>query len=418
MASAAAARETGGMRAFRAAVVFDGERFLTGGATVLVDGDQVVGVEPAGFKPPDGVAVEEHSGTLLPGLVDAHVHLVADGSPGSLEAAGNATDEELDVAIRANLRRQVVAGVTTVRDLGDTAYRVLHHRDAAETGLPSIVASGPPLTIAEGHCHYLGGVVDDVGIPRAVAEHAERGVDVVKVMASGGMLTPGSDQLGAQFTVLALREIVEAAHSHGLRVLAHSHSLIGIERAVAAGVDGLEHFTSLTENGPVASEPLLEQIAARGITIDPTLGFDPARMPPIDQAPPAIRALAERTGVTIASAGKFRAELMTRAHTHGIRIVSGLDAGASPAKPHGALWRAVVALVDGGLPVEVALATATSLAADDCGVPTGRLRVGTAADLLVVDGDLQSDTGALGRPVTVVVRGTVVLGGTELASSP
>ena len=398
------------MRAVRAAVAFDGERFLTGGATVLVDGDQVVGVEPAGFTVPEGVAVQEYSGTLLPGLVDAHVHLVADGSPGSLEAAGSASDEELDVAIRANLRRQVVAGVTTVRDLGDAAYRVLHHRDAAEAGLPGIVASGPPLTTADGHCHYLGGGVHDVGIPAAVAEHAERGVDVIKVMASGGMLTPGSDPLGAQFTVLALREIVEAAHSHGLRVLAHSHALIGIERAVAAGVDGLEHFTSLTETGPVASEPLLGQIAARGITIDTTLGFDPDRMPSIDKAPPAIRALAERTGVTLASAGKFRAELMARAHAHGIRIVSGLDAGASPAKPHGDLWRAVVDLVDGGLPVEAALATATSVAADDCGVPAGRLEAGRRADLLVVDGDLRTDAEALSRPLAVVARGVVVPG--------
>jgi imidazolonepropionase-like amidohydrolase len=398
------------MRALRAAVAFDGERFLTGGATVLVAGDRIVGVEGFGFTPPDAVEVEEHPGTLLPGLIDCHVHLVADGSPGSLEAAGTATDDELDVAIRANLRRQAYAGVTTVRDLGDAAYRVLRHRDAAEPSSPRIVASGPPLTIADGHCHYLGGVVDTVGIEAAVTEHADRGVDVIKVMASGGMLTPGSDQLGAQFTVTALQAIVEAAHSHDLRVLAHSHSLLGIERSVVAGVDGLEHFTSLTETGPVASASLLEQVAARGITIDPTLGFDPARMPPIDQAPPAIRALAERTGVTLASAARFRAELMTRAHAHGIQIVSGLDAGASPAKPHGALWRAVVALVEGGLPIAVAMATATSVAADACAVPTGRLRVGRSADLLVIDGDLRHDVDALGRPLAVVVRGVDVAG--------
>jgi imidazolonepropionase-like amidohydrolase len=252
------------VRAFRAAVVFDGQRFLAGGATVLVEGDRIVGVEGFGFTTPVDVPVEEHPGTLLPGLVDAHAHLVADGSPGSLEAAGTATDDELDTAIRTSLRAQVDAGVTTVRDLGDAAYRVLLHRDAAGTGLPSIVASGPPLTIADGHCHYLGGVVRDAGIPAAVREHAERGVDVIKVMASGGMLTAGSDPLGAQFTVAQLREVVEAAHHHGLRVLAHSHSMIGTERAVEAGVDGLEHFTSLTGSGPVASEPLLQQIAAGG----------------------------------------------------------------------------------------------------------------------------------------------------------
>lgn len=386
-------------------MAFDGERFLDGGVTVLVDDRHIVGVEDIGFTPPDGVVVEEHRGTLLPGLVDAHVHLVADGSPGSLEAAGAANDDELDTAITANLRRQVAAGVTTVRDLGDAAYRVLHHRDAARDGDPSIVAAGPPLTTADGHCHFLGGAVGRDGIARAVAEHVERGVDVVKVMASGGMLTPGSDQLGAQFTVGQLREVVEAAHGAGLRVLAHTHSVVAAEYAVEAGVDGLEHFTCLTAEGPVVAEDLLARVAAQGISIDPTLGFDPARIRPVSEAPPAIRALAERLGLTPESVAEFRARQMLRARAHGIRVVSGLDAGATPAKPHGDLWRAVTALVEGGLPVDHALATATSVGADDCGVPAGRLAAGRHADLLVVDGDLRTDPDALGRPTLVVVRG-------------
>lgn len=402
------ARDTADMRAFRAGVAFDGERFLGGGATVLVDGDRIVGVEAVGFTPPEDVPVEEHPGTLLPGLVDAHVHLVADGTPGSLEAAGTATDDELDLAIRANLRRQVAAGVTTVRDLGDAAYRVLHHREAQGAGHPAIVASGPPLTIPDGHCHYLGGAVDTAvtgGIARAVAEHVERGVDVIKVMTSGGMLTPGSDQLGAQFTVEQLLEVVEAAHGAGLRVLAHTHSVLAAERAVEAGVDGLEHFTCLTDHGPVTSEPLLERVAALGISIDPTLGFDASKIRPVSEAPPPIRALMERLGLTPASVAVFRAQQMQRVRAHGIRVVSGLDAGATPAKPHGDLWRAVTALVEGGLPIDYALATATSVAADDCGVPAGRLAAGRRADLLVVDGDLRHDVDALQRPVLVVVRG-------------
>lgn len=395
------------MHAFRAGVAFDGERFLEGGATVLVDGDQIVGVEPFGFTPPEGVAVDERSGTLLPGLVDAHVHLVADGSPGSLEAAGAATDAELDAAIRGNLERQAAAGVTTVRDLGDAAYRVLHHRDAQTSGLPTIIAAGPPLTVPDGHCYFLGGAIDSGanGIARAVAEHVEHGVDVIKVMASGGMLTPGSDQLGAQFTVAQLQAVVEAAHESGLRVLAHTHSIVAAQRAVEAGVDGLEHFTCLTDEGPVTSEPLLERIAARGVSIDPTLGFDPAKIRPVSEAPPTIRALAERLGLTPESVAAFRAVQMRRVRAHGIRVVSGLDAGATPAKPHGDLWRAVTALVEGGLPVDDALATATSVAADDCGVPAGRLAAGRRADLLVVDGDLRVDADALGRPALVVVRG-------------
>src|SRR6478609_3774041 len=195
--------------ALRAGRAFDGARFLPDGATVVIEGDRVVGVEAAAFCPPDGVPVTDVDGTLLPGLVDCHVHLVASGAfpgtPGSLEWAGTAAP--------------AAVGVTTVRDLGDAGYRALEHRGREVEGLPRVVAAGPPITIPLGHCWFLGGDVDpdDPGaLDRAVAERVERGVDLVKVMASGGFLTPGSDQLGAQFDVAPLRDLVGVAHEAGL----------------------------------------------------------------------------------------------------------------------------------------------------------------------------------------------------------
>ena len=108
-------------------------------------------------------------------------------------------------------------------------------RERAEVGLPRVVAAGPPLTVPEGHCHYLGGVVAGAAEIRAsVAEHAERGVDVVKVMASGGMLTTGTDVLGVQFSAEDLATVVAAAHEAGLPVTAHAHSLAGAWHAAAA----------------------------------------------------------------------------------------------------------------------------------------------------------------------------------------
>jgi hypothetical protein len=120
-----------------------------------------------------------------------------DGSLGALERVGAATDDEIDATIAASQLRQVRAGVTTVRDLGDRHYRTLVARDGATPGLPRVVAAGPPVTPPGGHCHYLGGEVAGLdGIRAAVDERRERGVDVVKVMASDGMLTRGTDMFG------------------------------------------------------------------------------------------------------------------------------------------------------------------------------------------------------------------------------
>ncbi|HEY3531135.1 MAG TPA: amidohydrolase family protein [Nocardioides sp.] len=399
------------MEALKAASCFDGERFRPGGVTLLLDGDRIAGVEPLAYDVPHGVEVTTYDGTLLPGLIDAHVHLVGDATFGGLERAGSMSDDELDTTITGTLRAQAAAGVTTVRDLGDVRYRTLVARDRRGPGEPRIVAAGPPITVPGGHCHYLGGAVTGVDEVRSrVAEHAERGVDLVKVMASGGMLTAESDVLGVQFTPEELRAAAEAAHTAGLRIVAHAHSEAGVRHAVAAGVDGLEHATCLSAAGLAVPEDLFREIAARDVTVDPTWGMDPDRVPPADQLPPNMRALVERFHVSPIDVLRGRAGQITRMRELGVRIVSGMDAGATPPKPHGSLWRVVVQLESAGFSAAEALATATSVAADDCRLTatTGRLAAGLAADLLVVDGDLESDLTALARPRAVRVRGVPI----------
>lgn len=125
-----------GLRAFRARVAFDGVAFAAAGATVLVEGDLIVGVEPLGCALPTGCTVTEVEGTLLPGLIDAHVHLVADGELGSLERAGSMPEGEVDAVIARTLSRQVAAGVTTVRDLGDSRFRTLAYATNRGRGSP------------------------------------------------------------------------------------------------------------------------------------------------------------------------------------------------------------------------------------------------------------------------------------------
>ena len=396
------------MHALRAAHAFDGTRFLPGGATVFLDGDRIVGVESGRVDVPDRVEVTEYAGTVLPGLIDCHTHLVADATPGGLERAGAMPDEPIDRVITDSLRAHVVAGVTTVRDLGDRDYRTLAFRE--RPGLPRVVASGPPLTTPGGHCHFLGGAVDD-DLRAAVAKHAERGVDVIKVMASGGFATPGTDQLGAQFTSAELTTLVDEAHDAGLPVVAHAHSLVGMLNALAAGVDGIEHFTGLTSEGPRIDDDLLDEVARQGVYVDLTTGNDRtlhARMP---APPPLFAELMARLGVTSFDAFyASRIGVFSRLRAHGVAVVTGVDSGMGPMKRHGNAWRTVGELVEGGYPGAEALAAATSVAAAACGLggETGRLAEGFAADLLVVDGDLAQDLSLLSAPREVLVRGTPV----------
>jgi imidazolonepropionase-like amidohydrolase len=396
------------MRALRAPTAFDGERFVPGGATVFLDEAVISGVESSGYDAPVDCPVTTFEGTILPGLFDAHVHLVSDASLGSLERAGSMDDHAVDAVIDQSLRQQAASGVTTVRDLGDVGYRTVAFREHAGAGLPRILAAGPPLTVAGGHCHFLGGVAEGPdAIRNAVREHQQRGVDVIKVMASGGMTTLGTDPFGVQFDAADLRSVVDTAHAVGLPVLAHAHSLAAIQHALAAGVDGIEHFTGLTETGIRVPDEVLEAVARAGVVVDPTLGFDRAAFAALPAPPQGLKESLERLGLDLETSTAARLDVLRRARDHGVQLVTGVDAGAAPAKPHGIIGIALATLAEGGFSIADAVASATSVAARACGLAevTGRLGPGLAADVLVVDGDLERDVTALQRPVEVLLRG-------------
>ena len=386
--------------AIRADRVFDGERFLPGGALVLLDDGRISAVEPAGAMVSDGRRVVEHpGGTLLPGLVDAHVHLCCDSGNGALDRLGDHTDATLADVIEASLRRQLAVGVTVVRDLGDRRYATLDWR--RRPGLPTVVASGPPITVPGGHCWNMGGEVRGAdGIRSAIAERADRGVDVVKVMASGGVNTRGTDVHACQFGDAELRLIVTLAHDAGLPVTAHAHALPAVQQSAEAGVDGIEHCTCLTADGVRTPPALLERLATAGTAVCPTIGVVPGVT-----APQVVREQLERHGLT----PELRAEHAATLHRAGVRVVSGGDSGINEGKPHGLLPWSVIALRTAGVPMTAALASATSLAAEVCGLGNrkGRVRPGFDADLLVVDGDLATDPDALARPAAVVLGGCV-----------
>jgi imidazolonepropionase-like amidohydrolase len=204
---------------------------------------------------------------------------------------------------------------------------------------------------------------------------------------------------------------VEAAHEAGLAVLAHAHSWAGIEHALAAGVDGIEHFTGLAEGGLLIPDELLARTAAAGVAVDPTLGFDKAAFAALPAPPPGIVEAMRRTGMDMPTFAAARVEDARRMREHGVRVITGVDDGAIATKPHGSIALPIEDLVAAGYPMAEALATATSLAAAACGLAevTGSLRAGLAADVLVVDGDLRAGPEPLRSPLLVLAGGVAAL---------
>jgi imidazolonepropionase-like amidohydrolase len=215
--------------------------------------------------------VEYPTGTVLPGLIDAHVHLTFRRGETSVEHARLVADDRALLRGVQAARLILAAGVTTVRDCGARGRLAQALRDGVRDGLiagPRILASGPPVTTTAGHLWALGYEADTVDeARRAVRRLAKEGADFIKVCATGGGMTPGSVVGRAQYSTAELRALVDDAHRLGRPVAAHVHGTEGIARAVEAGVDTLEHVSWLDEAGrhQAFDEPVAREMARRGV---------------------------------------------------------------------------------------------------------------------------------------------------------
>jgi imidazolonepropionase-like amidohydrolase len=398
----------------KAARMFDGKSdAIVSPGLVVVSGGKIVAVGKGAATPADAQVIDLGDATLLPGLMDAHTHLTG-------EASGDWKQDELDefkkpipqVAIEAtlNARRTLEAGVTTVRDLGSRDLIDIGLRNAINAGKvpgPRMLVAVNAIGARGGHCDgtggYRPGLLKEPGFDEGVADGPDQvraavrfdtkhGADVIKVCASGGVLSLTDKVDSPQYTLAELEALVDEAHALGRKAAAHAHGAEAIKRAVKAGIDSIEHGTFLDDEG--AS---LMKAHGTYLVYTPTLCL-PDRMKH-SGAPAAVVAKS-------AAADARQEQMFKMAMQRGIKIAFGTDAAVCP---HGTQGLQLVHMVKLGMKPLAALKAATSVDARLFGLDDklGTLEPGKLADLIAVPGDPTKDMSAMSRVLFVMKDGAV-----------
>lgn len=376
--------------------------------TVVVEDGHVVhvGAGPAPTSFAERAEVVDLPGTtLLPGLIDAHVHLQlpADGSP-ILDVLDD-SDAALGARALHNAGVALRVGITTVRDCGGRELLGVDLADqVARSGYDAsrIVSPGPPVTVTGGHCWFFGGEADGVaGVRLRVRALIKGGAHYIKVMASGGG-TPRTVSYEPSFTQAELDAIVFEAHLHGLVAAAHCLCAESTRRAVRAGFDVIEHANFLIDGaGRQRYEPeVADALAAAGTIVCPTLAVARVTLEQLQARPDAPVADVERWERMLA----LNVDNLRQVMAAGVRVMAGTDAGWR-STPFDALTMELELMAEAGLSNADALTSATTTAADVFGLAgLGRVVPGGVADLVAVAGDPTVDLAAL-RAVQLVLKG-------------
>lgn len=358
---------------------------------LIVDDDRVVCFGPA--APHRDVLPSTDLGdvVLIPGFIDAHVHLNFDGSDDPIATVKAIGDIELADLSARNAALLQAAGVTTARDLGSRGVNLVALRDdiaAGDRPGPRLLTAGSPVTSVGGHVWYLGGEsVDADAMVALVRAQAAAGADCVKLVVSGGFLTDEGTVPVPQFDADQLKRVVDVAAELGLTVAAHAHSTQAVEAAAIAGVTTIEHATFIGAHGIDFRDDIVETMIANGVAVCPTVN--------------------SATGSYPDEYGRLAVERLRRMHDAGVRVLMGTDAGVRRVTgDHFAVGLEV--LVDGGFTPEQVLGFATTAAADILHLPdTGRLVPGARADVVALSDDPVADIRATRSPAWVLSAGRV-----------
>ena len=374
---------------------------------IVIDGDKITHIVPAAQVPAGATTINLPNATVLPGLIDAHTHLTFNPSFGYQTLAISIPREALTGAHNARLTLE--AGFTTVRNVGARGYSDVALRDAINAGDvpgPRMLVSGPPLSITGGHCdndllpfeyHATNdGVADGVeNVQHKTREIIKYGADVIKICATGGVLSKGDDPNASQFTLEELKAIVAEAHRLGRKVAAHAHGAQGVIWASEAGVDSVEH-------GHLMNDEAIATLKKNGTYLVPTLYLVDWQKE--NSATANLPEYARKKMEMVSEVGQNNAR---KAFAAGVKIGMGTDAAVYP---HGLNAHELAVYVRLGMTPLQAIQTATVNDADLLGWSdkVGSLEPGKWADIIAVDGDPLQDVTTLQHVRFVMKGGEVV----------
>ncbi len=382
---------------------------------IVIDGERITAVRASSATGSDESAiVQQAAGLCLPGLIDLHTHLTSEPSGQSYTEAYRLNPPDLAYRAEANGMKTLRAGFTTIRDLGDSGGVSVSLRNAIKAGTvlgPRIFTAGKAIATTGGHAdptngtslRFMGAPGPDMGVingpdeaAEAVRQRYKEGSDLIKITATGGVLSVAKNGLNPQFNQVELNAIVTTAKDYGFAVAAHAHGPEGMKRAVLAGVTSIEHGTFMTPE-------VMSLMKERGTWFIPTL-MAGAWVAEKAQEPgfylPIVAAKARAIGPQIA-------KTLAAAYKVGVPIAFGTDAGVYP---HGQNAREFELLAKAGVPVPVTVQMATYFAAQvlDESANIGELAPGNYADITVVASDSLEDAKRLMQPIMVIKGGVLV----------
>ncbi|PYX42004.1 MAG: Xaa-Pro dipeptidase [Acidobacteria bacterium] len=383
---------------------------MLSGQAIVIEGDKIVSVGPAADAKlsPATQTIDLPNATVLPGLIDAHTHLTFDPANLGYEGLGISYPREALIGAR-NARVTLEAGFTTVRNVGAGGYSDVALRDAINAGDvpgPRMLVSGPAMGITGGHCddNLLApqfhatelGVADGVDAVRhKVRENIKYGADLIKICATGGVMSKGDDPNASQYTREEMKAIVEEAHRLGRKVAAHAHGAEGVSWASDAGVDSIEH-------GHLMDDSSIATLKKNGTYIVPTLYLMDWNRENLGKrnAPDYV----VRKMQAVSAVGQ---DTLKKAFAAGVKVAFGTDAAVYP---HGLNAHEFAVYVRLGMSPLQAIQTATIHGADLLGWSSkiGTLEAGKWADLIAVDGDPLKDVTTLQQVKFVMKGGEVV----------
>lgn len=370
------------------------------GRAVVVEGARITQVVDDA-RAPRGRRIDLSGCTLLPGLINCHVHLCFGAEADPVRVMKDEPHALTALKVLRRAQETVEAGVTTVRDLGGRDYAEFAVRRAVAEGLfpgPRILGAGRPVCMTGGHGNSIGREADGPDDARkAVREQLKAGADVIKLIATGGVMTPGVEPGSPQLTLEEMRAAIEEARKAGRRTAAHAMAASGISDAIAAGITSIEHGIYLTDE-------IVAHMRRDGTFLVPTLN-----------APVAIAAGGLAAGIPEFMVRKSELVMSAHvasfqlAHKSGVRIAAGADSG-TPLNFHGSLLPELELMVKYGMTPLEAIRSATTVAADclGLGAVTGRIAPGYAADLIAVAGDPAERLQALADLKLVLANGRTI----------